>query len=77
MTIRTNALTELLGIFPDDAIVRGSEGSLSVMNADGSGEVVLLNDCFHIPDMAEAKRRDTAPSDSTTSRTALETTPPS
>jgi hypothetical protein len=43
MTIRAGLLAELLNIFPADAIVRGFADGLSVMNADGTGEVVILN----------------------------------
>ena len=49
MTIQTNSLTELLKIFAADATVRGFEGGLTVKNADGSGEVVMLNDNLRVP----------------------------
>jgi hypothetical protein len=63
MTIRTKSLTELLTIFPGDATVRGFENGLTVKNADGSGEVVMLNDNFQVPDAAEKDRSDPTPSD--------------
>jgi hypothetical protein len=44
--IRTNLLVDLLKTFPDDAIVRGFEGGLTLMNADGTGQVVILHDHF-------------------------------
>jgi hypothetical protein len=49
MAIQTHSLTELLKVFPADATVRGFENGLTVKNADGSGEVVVLNDSFHVP----------------------------
>jgi hypothetical protein len=49
MAIRTNLLIELLKTFPADAIVRGFGDGLTVTNADGTGEVVLLNDGFGVP----------------------------
>jgi hypothetical protein len=63
MTIRARSLTELLTIFPADATVRGFENGLTVKNADGSGEVVMLNDNFQVPDAAEKDRSDLTPSD--------------
>src|SRR5580704_16011764 len=63
MTIRTKSLTELLTIFPGDATVRGFENGLTVKNADGSGEVVMLNDNFQLPDTAEKDKSDPTPSD--------------
>jgi len=44
MTIRAESLGELLKIFPADAIVRGFADGLAIMNADGTGEVLVLND---------------------------------
>jgi hypothetical protein len=44
MAIKTNELTKLLTIFPEDAIVNSSKDGITLTNADGSGEVVLLND---------------------------------
>jgi hypothetical protein len=49
MAIRTSTLIEFLKTFPDNAIVRGFADGLSVMDADGTGEVVMLNDNFRIP----------------------------
>jgi hypothetical protein len=49
MTIQTNSLAELLKIFPADATVRGFEGGITVKNADGSGEVLMLNDSLPVP----------------------------
>ena len=43
MTIRTGLLAELLKIFPADAIVRVDAGGLVLMNADGTGMVVVLS----------------------------------
>jgi hypothetical protein len=43
MTIRTDLLAELLKIFPADAIVRVDADGLVLMNADGTGMVVLLS----------------------------------
>jgi hypothetical protein len=44
MAIKTNELTKLLDIFPEDAIVNSSKDGITLTNADGSGEVALLND---------------------------------
>jgi hypothetical protein len=44
MAIKTNELTKLLTIFPEDAIVDSSKDGITVTNADGSGRVMLLND---------------------------------
>jgi hypothetical protein len=49
MAIRTSTLIEFLKNFPDNAIVRGFGDGLSVKNADGTGEVVMLNEMFRIP----------------------------
>jgi hypothetical protein len=49
VAIRTGTLIEFLKTFPDDAIVCGFEEGLSVKDADGNGEVVMLNDNFRIP----------------------------
>jgi len=49
MSIRTSTLIEFLKTFPDNATVRGFEDGLSVKNADGTGEVVMLNEMFRIP----------------------------
>jgi hypothetical protein len=68
MTIQTNSLTELLKIFPGDATVRGFAEGLTVKNADGSGEVVMMNDNFQAPDAAEKKRSDPSPSGGATPR---------
>jgi hypothetical protein len=76
MTIRTKSLTELLTIFPSDATVRGFENGLTVKNADGSGEVVMLNDNFQVPDAAEKDRSDPTPSDRVTAQNPPETTYP-
>jgi hypothetical protein len=43
MAIKTNELTKLLDIFPEDAVVNSSKDGITVTNADGSGEVMLLN----------------------------------
>jgi hypothetical protein len=51
MTIQTNSLAELLKIFPADATVRGFEGGITVNNADGPGEIVMLNDSLPVPEM--------------------------
>ena|ERR1022692_3030565 len=48
MTIRTNSLIELLKTFPGDATVRGFDEGLTVMNGDGAGRVVILNDTLHV-----------------------------
>jgi hypothetical protein len=42
--IRASLLIDLLKTFPHDATVVGFEDGLSVMNADGTGKVVMLND---------------------------------
>ena len=44
MPMRPSVLIELLKTFRDDAIVRGFKDGLKVKNADGTGEVVLMND---------------------------------
>ena len=44
MPIRPSVLIEFLKTFRDDAIVRGFKDGLKVKNADGTGEVVLMND---------------------------------
>jgi hypothetical protein len=44
MLININELTKLLDTFPEDAIVNSSKHGITVTNADGSGEVMLLND---------------------------------
>jgi hypothetical protein len=49
MAIPASTLIEFLRTFPENAIVHGFENGLSVKNADGTGEVVLLNDTFRIP----------------------------
>jgi hypothetical protein len=49
MAIQTSTLIEFLKTFPGNAIVRGFEDGLSVKDADGTGEVVMLNDNFRIP----------------------------
>jgi hypothetical protein len=43
MTIRTDLLAQLLKIFPADAIVRVVADGLVLMNADGTGMVLLLS----------------------------------
>ena len=70
MTIQMNSLTELLKIFPGDATVCGFEEGLTMKNADGSGEVVLLNDSFQVPNASETNRSDPIPSDSVTPQNA-------
>jgi hypothetical protein len=44
VAIKTNELTKMLDIFLEDAIVNSSKDGITLTNADGSGEVVLLND---------------------------------
>jgi hypothetical protein len=56
MTIQTNSLAELLKILPGDAAVRGFEEGFTVMNAGGSGQVVMSNDNFQVPDMTDENR---------------------
>jgi hypothetical protein len=56
VTIRTALLIDLLKTFPHDATVRGFEDGLSVTNADGTGQVVMLNDHIHVPATAETRR---------------------
>jgi len=63
MAIQTHSLTELLKVFPADATVRGFENGLTVKNADGSGEVVVLNDSFHVPSTVVENTRHPTPSD--------------
>ena len=48
MVIRANVLMDLLKTFPPDAIIRGFEDGISVRNADGAGEVLVLNDASRI-----------------------------
>jgi hypothetical protein len=43
MTIQINSLTELLTIFSADSTVQGFEEGVIVKNADGSGEVIMMN----------------------------------
>jgi len=59
MTIQTNSLAELLKIFPADATVPGFEGGLTMKNADGSGEVVILNDNLSVPSTANSTHAHT------------------
>ena len=49
MAIRTGVLIEFLKGFHNDAIVRGFEDGFQVKNADGTGEVVVLNEDFTLP----------------------------
>jgi hypothetical protein len=49
MAIPASTLIEFLRTFPENAIVRVFENGLSIKNADGTGEVVLLHDTFRIP----------------------------
>jgi hypothetical protein len=49
MAIRVSALIQLLKTLPGNAIVRGCADGLSIKEADETGEVVMLNDNFHIP----------------------------
>jgi hypothetical protein len=53
VTIRASLLIDLLKTFPHDAAVRGFEDGLTVMNAVGTGEVVILNDRLHVSATAE------------------------
>ena len=76
MTIQTNSLTELLKVFPADAIVRGFDEGLTVKNADGSGEVVVLNDSFYVPSMEEEITSHPAPSECENLQNAAELTRP-
>jgi hypothetical protein len=76
MTIRTNSLTELLKILPGDATVRGFEEGLTLMNADGTGQIVMLNDNFYVSATGEKNGSHPTPFDSVTSQNALETTHP-
>jgi hypothetical protein len=55
--IRASLLVDLLKTFPHDATVCGFEDGLSVMNADGTGRVVMLNDHLHVPATAEIPRK--------------------
>jgi hypothetical protein len=62
MTIRTGLLAELLKIFPADAIVRVDADGLVLMNADGTGMVMLLSrheltssECLALPVYREAR----------------------
>jgi len=71
MTIQINSLTELLKIFPADATVRGFEEGVIVKNADGSGEVVVLNDNLPVSDAAEIDRSQAAHPDGTSQQDAL------
>ena len=45
-------------------------------NADGSGEVILMNDNFPAPDAAEMNRNHPTPRDGATPQDALEATDP-
>jgi hypothetical protein len=74
--IRTQTLTELMQIFPGDATVRGFDEGITVKNADGTGEVLLLNDNFFVPVAAETCTRHPTPSDGTPHEEALDTTDP-
>jgi hypothetical protein len=76
MTIQTNSLAELLKIFPADATVRGFEEGLTVKNADGSGEVVVLNDNLPVADAAETNRSHPAHPNGTLPQDALPATNP-
>jgi hypothetical protein len=69
MTIQVDSLTELLKILPVDAAVRGFEEGLIVKNADGSGEVVVLNDNLSVPDAAETNTSQPAQPDGTPHKT--------
>jgi hypothetical protein len=75
MTIQTNLLTELLKIFPGNATVRGFEEGLTVKNADGSGEVIMMNDNYPVSHATETNRTDPAPSAGTTAQEAQATSP--
>jgi hypothetical protein len=66
MTIQINSLTELLKIFSADSTVQGFEEGVIVKNADGSGEVIMMNDNFPVPDAAETNRNQPTPRDGTT-----------
>jgi hypothetical protein len=44
MSLHTKFLIELFQTFPEDAIVRGFAEGLAVTNADGSGELAMLDD---------------------------------
>ena len=44
MTIQSGALIALLQSFPEDSIVRGFGDGITISNADGTGEVEMLND---------------------------------
>mgnify|MGYP001359811069 CR=1 FL=1 len=74
MTIQINSLTELLKIFSADSTVQGFEEGVIVKNADGSGEVIMLNDNFPVPDMAETNRNQPTPRDGTTLQEATDAT---
>jgi hypothetical protein len=76
MTIQTNSLTELLKVFPADATVRGFDDGLAVRNADGSGEVVMLNDSFYVPSTAVENTNHPTSSDCENLQNAAETTRP-
>jgi hypothetical protein len=76
MTIQVKSLTELLKILPVDATIRDFEEGLTVKNADGSGEVVVLNDNLPVPDAAEINRGQPAHPDGTTPHDALQATDP-
>jgi hypothetical protein len=58
MATKTNELTKLLDIFPEDAIVNSSKNGITVTNADRSGEAMLLND--HIDSSPKNKLPDAA-----------------
>jgi hypothetical protein len=76
MTIQTKSLAELLKVFPADATVRGFENGLAVKDADGSGEVVMLNDSFYVPSTAVENASHPTPSDCENLQNAAETTRP-
>ena len=76
MAIQVKSLTRLLKILPLDATVQGFEEGLTVKNADGSGEVVVLNDNLPVPNAAETNRSQPAHPDGTTPQDALRATDP-
>jgi hypothetical protein len=44
MSLHTKFLIELFQTLPEDAVVRGFAEGLAVTNADGSGELAMLDD---------------------------------
>ena len=57
MLLQTKFLIELFRALPEDAIVHGFADGLVVTNAEGTREVVILNESFDLPADATFSRR--------------------